>query len=86
MSKLKIEFDDRYQALGIPYPDEKTCCQGDCEGTGLVPIDIRDETDPVYIRLWNETEVKNPNEPGDNWHFVTCPRCNGTRKEPKEAN
>lgn len=40
-----MEFTDRYKALGIPYPDPKTMCQGYCEGTGLVPIHSS-ETEP----------------------------------------
>ncbi len=34
---MKIEWSDRYQALGMPYPDPKTVCRGQCEGTGFVP-------------------------------------------------
>ncbi len=34
----QIEFTDRYQALGIPYPDPETMCHGQCEGTGFYPI------------------------------------------------
>ena len=46
-----MEFTDRYKALGIPYPDPMTCCLGDCEGTGWVPIHA-DECDPYYRALW----------------------------------
>jgi hypothetical protein len=28
---------DRYKALGIPYPDPGTMCQGQCEGIGVFP-------------------------------------------------
>ena len=34
----EIEVTDRYQALDIPYPDPETMCEGQCEGTGVVPI------------------------------------------------
>lgn len=33
-----IEFTDRYEALGMPYPEPETMCQGDCEGTGAYPL------------------------------------------------
>ena len=36
---MKIEWSDRYKALGIPYPDPKTVCKGQCEGLGFVPKD-----------------------------------------------
>jgi hypothetical protein len=71
------EFTDRYQALGIPYPDPETMCKGECEGTGWVPID-ENETDPVFLALWQEAEAKLPTD--DGWHFVKCPDCNGTGK------
>jgi len=35
-----MENTDRYKALGIPYPDPKTMCKGQCEGIGLVPVHI----------------------------------------------
>lgn len=73
--KVQIEFRDRYQALGIPLPDPKTVCSGDCEGTGVVPI-FEDETDPVYRQLWEKAEKEKPSN--DGWHFVTCPTCNGS--------
>ncbi len=31
-------MSDRYTALGIPYPDPATMCQGQCEGIGVVPL------------------------------------------------
>ena len=32
------KFDDRYQVVGIPYPDPATVCRGQCEGTGWYPV------------------------------------------------
>jgi len=32
------EWSDRYEALGIPYPDPDTVCPGPCEGVGRVPV------------------------------------------------
>ena len=62
-------FTDRYQALGIPYPDQKTMCKGQCEGTGWVPVrgEINDVDgllymeegeDPRLIALWREAHEK----------------------------
>ena len=73
----KIEITDRYQALGIPYPDPKTMCNGQCEGTGRVPISS-DDTEEPFKTLWLEAEKKKPTD--DGYHFVVCPECNGTGK------
>ena len=74
-----MEFTDRYKALGIPYPDPKTMCKGPCEGTGVVPVGAG-ETTPVLYTLWLAAEAKEPSD--DGWHFVTCPDCKGTGKQP----
>ncbi len=73
----KLEFTDRYQALGIPYPDPKTMCEGQCEGTGIVPINSDDMEEP-WRTLWLEAEKKKPSDNGT--YFVKCPDCNGTGK------
>lgn len=70
-------FIDRYQALGIPYPDPATRCQDQCEGTGLVPIAEDDHEEP-WRTLWLEAEARKPCD--DGWHFVVCPSCQGTGK------
>ena len=74
----KIEFTDRYQALGIPNPDVKTMCEGQCEGTGVVPIGSDDMEEP-FRTLWLEAEIKKPADDGT--HFVKCPECKGTGKK-----
>ncbi len=86
-----IEFTDRYQALGIPQPDSKTMCKGQCEATGWVPIGcppsllplgsnkaaaIDDDEEP-WRSLWIAADAKKPSK--DGWHFVPCPDCGGTR-------
>lgn len=64
-----IQFTDRYQALGIPYPNPKTMCKGQCEGTGWVPVfgqvDNVDgllymdtKEDPRLIALWRDAHEK----------------------------
>jgi hypothetical protein len=73
-------FTDRYQSLNIPYPNPKTVCQGQCEGTGWVPVyigcDYQGETDLQLIEAWHDAEDENPTD--DGWHFVRCPACGGT--------
>lgn len=87
---MKTQFTDRYQALGIPYPDPKTMCQGQCEGTGYVPhkhtklakLDpvraVEDPSDVIFDKLWEEAEKVKPTD--DGYHFVKCPDCDGTGK------
>lgn len=77
-----IEFDDRYKALGMPYPDPDTMCRSHCEGTGVVPIKA-DETDEPWRSLWLEAERSCPAD--DGWHFVKCPDCGGTGKAATPA-
>ena len=71
------EFTDRYKALGIPYPDPATMCQGQCAGTGVVPINGEDMSEP-WRTLWLQAEKENPAD--DGYHFVKCPDCNGRGK------
>lgn len=73
----EFEFTDRYQALGIPYPDTATMCQDQCEGTGFVPV-AKDDAEEPWRTLWVEAEAKSPSD--DGWHFVKCPSCGGTGK------
>lgn len=66
------QFTDRYQALGIPYPDPATMCQGQCEGTGWIPVHgpvkprrgrvspVDQEEDPRLLAAWRAA------------HTVTC--------------
>jgi hypothetical protein len=34
----EYEFTDRYEALGIPYPNPETMCKGHCDGVGFYPV------------------------------------------------
>jgi hypothetical protein len=79
----EFEFTDRYQALGIPYPNRETMCLNQCEGTGFVPVNKDDKNDDEgsWHDLWVEAEAKNPTE--DGYHFVRCPACRGTGKRTK---
>lgn len=74
---MKIKIVDRYTALGIPYPNPKTVCKGQCEGTGWLPI-YMDEDNKVFKLLWNKAEKKKHAK--DGWHFIKCPDCKGTGK------
>ena len=88
-----FSFTDRYQALGMDYPDPGTMCKGQCEGTGWVPIfmdpgdkgvskvqPLVEENDPRYVALWQEAHAKPHGEPCDGWHFIKCPDCGGSGK------
>ena len=77
---MKMEYTDRYQALGIPYPDPETVCLGDCEGTGVAPVKV-DDKNIVYHRRWLAAEKLNPAD--DGWHFVKCADCNGSGERTK---
>lgn len=88
-----IEFTDRYQALGIPYPSQLAVCLGHCEGTGFVPVYLapdrepgpdecrpaEQEADPRLAALWREAEAAEPSD--DGWHFVRCPDCRATGRQ-----
>lgn len=82
-----IEWTDRYQALGMPYPNPETMCGGQCEGTGFVPIARGDvgeclgisQPEEPFLSLWLEAEKTSPSD--DGWHFVRCPDCNGEGKK-----
>jgi hypothetical protein len=75
-----MDYTDRYQALGIPYPDPETMCKGQCVGTGIVPISSADMEEP-WRTLWLEAEAKNKSD--DGWHIVKCPECGGTGKRSR---
>ncbi len=72
-----MEFTDRYQALGIPYPDPATMCHRQCEGTGYVLVKADDKR---YAEAWTTAEMYEPTD--DGWHFVVCLDCGGRGKRP----
>ncbi len=75
-----MEITDRYDALGIKPPEPDTCCLGQCEGTGWVPV-AKDDKEEPFRTLWLEAESKKKAD--DGWHFVKCPKCGGTGKRLK---
>lgn len=48
---MSILYTDRYQALGMSYPDPETVCVGPCEGVGWYP-----EQDPASPDGWRFLE------------------------------
>jgi len=67
-----IEYSDRY---GGVYPDIDTCCNGLCEGMGVIPVH-KNDSDEAFRKLWKEAEAENPSD--DGVHFISCPKCRGT--------
>lgn len=53
-----MEFTDRYQVMGIPYPDPDTMCPGDCEGTGMYPQKREWSEEGVLSARWDEAHRK----------------------------
>src|SRR2546423_962793 len=84
----KIVFTDRYDALHMPHPDQETVCEGPCEGTGFVPINLNSGIlDPVYRALALDQHLSRCDRyrearegACDGWHFVRCQHCQGTGK------
>lgn len=80
---VEFQFTDRYQALGIPYPDPKTMCKGQCEGVGLYPVKNDEHIEPLELAAWTDAHNAvdaHESEGGkcDGWHFIKCVDCNGT--------
>jgi hypothetical protein len=73
-----MKIYSRYEAMGIPLPDPKTMCEGQCEGTGFIPVK-KDDMEEPYHTLWLKAEQKKPTD--DGWHFIKCPDCKGTGKK-----
>ena len=76
--KMRVQFIDRYDVLGIPRPNSETMCHGQCEGTRIVPVhrnDVNDE-EGEWRRLWLVSEANS--RTADDYHFVTCPTCGGS--------
>lgn len=71
---------DRYQALGMPYPDTETMCKGQCEGIGRYPVTPKSAAHLTdYEReQWELEEKLNP--AADGTHFIVCGDCKGTGK------
>lgn len=100
MCEACTEGVDRYEALGINPPDPATMCQGECEGTGYVPVyfsegDHRDfdlaralfsPSEEDYTRRYYTAwlEAEREQATNDGWHFVKCPDCGGSGKRRED--
>lgn len=62
---------DRYSAFG-----QANHCKGPCEGTGWVPINKDDMSEP-WRSLWVHSEKDAKSD--DGWHFVPCPDCSSKK-------
>lgn len=84
---MTSQYTDRYQALGISYPDPQTMCEGNCEGTGWYPQRLDDSTITEYEKAeWTAAHRapeahENGSKECDGWHFIKCEDCNGTGKK-----
>lgn len=75
-----MTFTDRYQALGIPYPNPTTMCKGDCEGIGVYPLSLDDpDITPEERAAW-DLKHEACGADCDGWHFIKCLSCGGTGK------
>ncbi|CAK0743134.1 hypothetical protein CCP1ISM_160014 [Azospirillaceae bacterium] len=89
----KIEFTDRYDALGIKRPDPSRVCKGHCEGTGFFPsfnpefkfpddgkshLSLTDKTPLEPAILALWQAAEVENPTDDGWHFIECPDCKGS--------
>ena len=79
--------EDRYTALGVPYPDPETMCEGYCEGLGVYPHKVGSPDETLEERMaWLALHnAPNAHEADggecDGYHFIKCPTCNGTGKK-----
>ena len=80
---MQLEFTDRYQATGIPYPNENSC--DECEGMGLYPESKSSLNERACKapggRLTIIGQKENDGTPceEDDWVFVQCPVSKGSR-------
>jgi len=80
---MEVKITDRYSATGTPYPTSKSC--DECEGMGLYPIEKSElnteacNSPTGRLLIIGQKEKDNTPTPEDEWVFVQCPFCNGTR-------
>lgn len=86
MEKEKIEIIDRYSATGTPYPDENSCDW--CEGMGVSPLHKSEANKTAvedgangHLLIIGQTEQDGRPCEEDDYIFVRCPKCFGTRKK-----
>lgn len=82
------EFTDRYEALGVPYPDPQTMCKGQCDGLGFYPQGLNDpgisDAERVLWQAAHDAPNAHEGDGGkcDGWHFIQCAECGGSGKRP----
>jgi hypothetical protein len=76
---------DRYKATGIPYPTQESC--DECEGMGVIPehkstlnAEVVKAENGRLIIIGQKEKDGSPTEE-DDYVFVLCPHCLGTRKQ-----
>jgi hypothetical protein len=69
------DVTDRLRQLGFQLPTAAQACQGECEGSGIVPVHKHEREEP-WRTLWEAQEALLPTP--DGWHFVRCPECLGS--------
>lgn len=74
---------NRYEALGLPLPDPKTMCKGQCDGLGFYPCKNDEEIEPIELAAWldqhNAPDAHDDDDGKcDGWHFIKCFECAGT--------
>lgn len=81
-----IEIVDRYSATGTPRPDENSCDW--CEGMGVSPLrkEVANETAVKEganhkLIICGQMEADDTPCDEDDYLFVLCPECFGTRKK-----
>ena len=73
---IKENFEEPTKAFG-PHNG----CQGECAGTGWIPVSQHDMKDPLRS-LWVDAELDAPSE--DGWHLLPCPACTGPNESLDE--
>lgn len=87
---MTIEFTDRYKATGTSYPTDKSCME--CDAMGIYPQ--RKETlnkaaceSPTgELVVIGQKEESGQACKDDDYVFVRCPHCNGTRLKKEFMN
>ena len=81
----KEEITDRYKATGTPYPNKDSC--DECDGMGLYPIQKNNlnkeacKSPTGRLLIIGQKEKDRTPMKEDQFVFVQCPFCGGTKKK-----
>jgi hypothetical protein len=81
----EIEFTDRYKATGTPYPTKDSCDW--CDGVGISPMSKATANKRACLTSHGKIIIVGQKEKDgkpctdDQFLFVKCPECFGTRKK-----